>query len=336
MNAFKRAVNAFVEAVLVNRGLPTEPDTINIFQKSASLAQNLRIKICGEMNQNPGLGQVAELMEHVPISTKLRDRLGMVVYPGSAGATITRGCAGLNWLGGELMGEGRFATAVEVAAFMGINGSSGPYCVATRYYTNYQLCGVLAEAVHSKVADFAATVARHYLGTSFLTVGSMYSGTFDELGSGCLRMFPGLRRSFISESDPTKLRVLWESFGPDRCYSDVADIDGHYPADILVASPPCLVFSKANRVSTAEAQKATALKQTESIRRVILLVSPRVVIMEQTEGLLTHCGIAYGVYLGMWEGLGYRVYHSVVDAHATCGASHHRSRLIWVALRERA
>ena len=59
MNAFKRAVNAFGEAVLVNCDLPTEPDTIKIFQKSASLAQNLRIKICGEMNQNPGLGQRA-------------------------------------------------------------------------------------------------------------------------------------------------------------------------------------------------------------------------------------------------------------------------------------
>ena len=57
VNAFKRAVNAFGEAVLVNCDLPTEPDTIKIFQKSASLAQNLRIKICGEMNQNPGLGQ---------------------------------------------------------------------------------------------------------------------------------------------------------------------------------------------------------------------------------------------------------------------------------------
>ena len=53
----KRAVNAFGEAVLVNRDLPTEPDTIKISQKSACSAQNLRIKICGEMNQNPGKGQ---------------------------------------------------------------------------------------------------------------------------------------------------------------------------------------------------------------------------------------------------------------------------------------
>ena len=279
---------------------------------------------------------VDELMLHAPIPSKLRDQLGMVVYPGQSGATITRGCAGLNWLGGELMGEGRFATACEVAAFMGICASSGPYCVAKRYYTDYQLCGLLAEAVHSKVGDYAATVTRLQLNSTPLTVGSMYSGTFDVLGSSCQRAFPGLRRSFVSESDPTKLRVLWESFGPDRCYADVADIDGRHPAHLLVASPPCLVFSKANRSSTAEGQVATAQRQVAHIRRAIRLLSPLAVIIEQTEGLMTHCPLAYGVYLALWEGLGYRVYRSVVDARDACGASHHRARLIWVAFRERA
>lgn len=64
------------------------------------------------------------------------------------------------------------------------------------------------------------------------------------------------------------------------------------------------------------------------------LLAPSAVVIEQTEGLRSHCGPAYAIYLSMWEGLGYRVYHSLVDAHTTCGASHHRSRLIWVALRE--
>ena len=278
---------------------------------------------------------IDELMLHAPIPSKLRDQLGMVVYPGQSGATITRGCAGLNWLGGELMGEGRFATACEVAAFMGICASSGPYRIAERYYTNYQLCGLLAEAVHSKVGDYAATVARQQLDVAPRTVGSLYSGTFDVLGSSCQRVFPGLRRSFVSESDPTKLRVLWESFGPDRCYTDVADIDGRYPADLLVASPPCLVFSKANRSSTAEGQVATARQQVACIRRAVRLLAPRAVIIEQTSGLMTHCPLAYDVYLGMWEGLGYRAYRSVVDARDSCGASHHPARLIWVALRER-
>ena len=42
-----------------------------------------------------------ELMEHVPIPSRLRDELDMVVFPGDPGATVTRSCAGLNWLGGE-------------------------------------------------------------------------------------------------------------------------------------------------------------------------------------------------------------------------------------------
>jgi site-specific DNA-cytosine methylase len=67
---------------------------------------------------------------------------------------------------------------------------------------------------------------------------------------------------------------------------------------------------------------------------VVGLLAPRAIIIEQTEGLQTHCALAYAEYLTLWDGLGYRVYHSLVDAHDTCGASHHRSRLIWVAVRE--
>ena len=103
----------------------------------------------------------------LPIPSKLRDQLVMVVYPGQAGATctVTHGCAGLNnWLGGKLMGEGRFATWREIAGFMGISSRFGPYCISLRYYSDYQVCSLLAEAVHSKVADFAATVVSQYLG----------------------------------------------------------------------------------------------------------------------------------------------------------------------------
>ena len=275
-----------------------------------------------------------DVLMTMPIPVKLRDQLGMVVYPGQAGATVTRGCAGLNWLGGECMGEGRFATSREIAGFMGISSRLGPYRVALRHYSDYQVCSLLAEAVHSKVSDFAATVASYFLSPAPATVGSLYSGAFDELGTGCQRIFPGLKRSFVAESDSTKLRVLWESFAPDRCYSDVCEVDGCYPADILVASPPCLVFSKANRTSTVESQVDTARGQVAALRRAVRLLAPRAVILEQTSGLRSHCVLAYEEYLSMWDGLGYRVFHSPVDAHDNCGASHHRSRLIWVALLE--
>ena len=82
----------------------------------------------------------------------------------------------------------------------------------------------------------------------------------------------------------------------------------------------------------------TARGQVAVLRRVVRLLTTRAVIREQTAGLRSHCVLAYEEYLSMWDGLGYRfvnrVFHSPVDAHDTCGASHHRSRLIWVALRE--
>ena len=42
-----------------------------------------------------------DVLMSLPIPSLLRDQLGMVVYPGQAGATVTQGCTGLNWLGGE-------------------------------------------------------------------------------------------------------------------------------------------------------------------------------------------------------------------------------------------
>ena len=52
--------------------------------------------------------------------------------------------------------------------------AQGLALTALRYYSDYQVCGLLAEAVHSKVADFAATVASHFLIGLPLTVGSLY------------------------------------------------------------------------------------------------------------------------------------------------------------------
>ena len=112
----------------------------------------------------------------------------MVVYSGQAGATVTRGCAGLNWLGGELMGKGRFAISREIAGFIGISSRLRPYCVAFSDTT----VTIKSEAVHSKVSDFAATVVSHFLSGPVSTVGSLYSGAFDELGTGCQGVFsPG-------------------------------------------------------------------------------------------------------------------------------------------------
>ena len=62
---------------------------------------------------------LSERISYCAISLKLRDALGMVVYPNQPGRTLTRSCAAYNWIGGEKAGEGRFATSSEIAVFMG-------------------------------------------------------------------------------------------------------------------------------------------------------------------------------------------------------------------------
>ena len=267
------------------------------------------------------------------ISVKLRDQLNMVVYPNKPGATLTRSCAAYNWVGGEEAGAGRFVTPREVAAFMGIDYRCGPCCVASSYLKEIQLCSMLAESVHSSVATYAATVGRKEFSGRIATVGSLYSGGFDELGSGALRVFNGARRSFMAENDSTKMKILAHSYGGTLVYPGVEYIGDGHVADCIVASPPCLIYSKANRSSTSEGQDRAAREQVGQMRRVLTALKPSVFIMEQTSGLRTHCPLSYNVFTHLWDGLPYRVYHSLVDAHRDCGGSHYRERLIWVAVK---
>ena len=58
----------------------------------------------------------------------------------------------------------------------------------------------------------------------------------------------------------------------------------------------------------------------------------KVFIIEQTDGLRTHCPSAYALYHSIFDGTPYCLYHSTVDA-AACGGTHSRERLIWVAVR---
>ena len=278
---------------------------------------------------------LAERVFYCAIPLKLRDRLGMVVYPHQPGRTLTKSCAAYNWVGGERAGSGRFATSSEVAAFMGHDARMGSYRMAKRYYGELQLCGLLAESVHSRVADRAARVGIDLLGANPMRVGSLYSGAFDELGAGLMRACHACR-AFVAESDGEKQKVLHDSFAPEYLFPSVEEVDERAgEIDALVASPPCLVYSKANRVSTAEDKDAAAATQVGQLRRIIQLYRPRLVIIEQTAGLKTHCGAAYEAYKNLWVGLGYTVRESVVCAHTDCEGSHSRSRLIWVAVRER-
>ena len=275
---------------------------------------------------------LSERIFYCAIPLKLRDSLGMVVYPQQPGRTLTKSCAAYNWIGGERAGSGRFATSSEIAIFMGHDARGGPSAIARRYYSEMQLCGLLAESVHSRVADLAAKVGIDLLGSFPSRVGSLYSGAFDELGAGLMRACKACR-AFVAESDENKQGVLDSSFAPEHIFNSVEEVDGRAGVvDAIVASPPCLVYSKANRVSTSADKCDAARSQAGQLRRVIQLYTPRLVILEQTAGLKTHCGSAYEVYQSLWDGLGYTVYESFVCAHYDCAGSHIRSRLIWVAV----
>ena len=121
------------------------------------------------------------------------------------------------------------------------------------------------------------------------------------------------RLSFVAESIEVKAAIL-HSCSPSHCFSRVEDVDASHPADILVASPPCLLYSKANRHSTYADQMAEATRVIGELRRILGLLRPRLLILEQTSSLVTHCPAAYQLYLGMCQDLPFIVLSYVVDA----------------------
>lgn len=95
------------------------------------------------------------------------------------------------------------------------------------------------------------------------------------------------------------------SRSPSHCFFHVESVDASHPADILVASPPCLLYSKANRRSTHGAKMTEATRVVGELRRILHLLRPRLCILEQTSSLVTHCPAAYRLYLGMCQDLPY-------------------------------
>ena len=260
-----------------------------------------------------------------------RDDLGLVHYPGEPGLTLTSDHCCYLWLGGSAAGAGRFVAPSELASFMGMDTRGGAYRAAARTFKARTLSRHLCESVHRSMALGAAQVGASLLSCNSLpTVGSLYSGAFDILGEVCQAVF-GARLSFVAETDILKRTALQGARSPGHSYCQVEDVDGRFPADILVASPPCLLYSKANRFSTHASKMEEAVRVTGELVRIITLLRPRLFILEQTYSLKTHCPEAYKLYLGMWEPLPYYVASFHVDAHLDCGGTHYRDRLIIVA-----
>ena len=99
--------------------------------------------------------------------------------------------------------------------------------MALRHYSDHQVCGLLAEAVHSKVSNFAATVASYFLSCAPATVGSLYSGAFDELGD-CYRAMEMLTPTATGSKPQATARLTFiTSLG--RCVDTELSLLGEKP-----------------------------------------------------------------------------------------------------------
>ena len=176
-----------------------------------------------------------------------RDALGLVVHTGGAGVTLTSSGSAYNWIGGEHIQSGRFVLPHETAQFMGISTRGGCFSAAMRLVkSEVRVHALLAESLQSRMADRMVAIGREVCLVPCASVGSLYSGAFDELAEACVRSYGTLRREFVSETDELKRHILIEGAVPVRAFKDVMLMCGL--VDILVVTPPCLMFSTANRV----------------------------------------------------------------------------------------
>ena len=187
------------------------------------------------------------------LSTRLcvrdRDSLGLVWYPGEVCCTLTSSSAHERWVGGPAAGRGRFVTPSESAAFQGLDTHSGSFCSAQYHLTEIQLHHAIGASLHSRMADYLATAARSLLrrDVDALSLGSLYSGAFDELGAAVKRVFGPVSTHFTAEKDASFNSVLRESHNPRYLLDDAVHAPSMTHVDILVASPPCVEVSRARR-----------------------------------------------------------------------------------------
>ena len=265
----------------------------------------------------------------------MRDALGMVHYPGEGCRTLTSNNAPYWWVGGPGPVGGRFVSPSELGLFMGLDVKMGSFPAAVAYlrwkdWTDNYLYRWIAESVHGRVADYIAEVGRGLFVGPCCSVGSLYSGAFDELSAACVRIFGPLHYVFAAESCAKKAEVLWRGRSPGVVYSSVGEAGEAPHVDVLVSSPSCLVFSTANRQAGDSVREAEG--QISEMRAVVESSRPCVFIVEQTVGLKTHHKDAYGAYQGFFDALPYRVCHGVVNAREGFEATHERVRLFWVCV----
>ena len=268
----------------------------------------------------------------------------MVWYPGEVCCTLTSASAHERWVGGPAAGLGRFVTPSESAAFQGLDTHGGAFCSAQYHLTEIQLHHAIGASLHSRMADYAVTAAKLLLhpDADVFTLGSLYSGAFDELGAAVKRVFGPVSTVFTAERQVKFCDVLREAYCPRHLLTEAGDATGMPTVDILVASPPCVEVSRARRPSNRLGDPGIDLgglaedaihEQARVLTSVILALLPRAVVIEQSDGLYTHHRDLFTFLIGELASLPYYVYHRILDAHSDFRASHHRSRLLVILIR---
>jgi DNA (cytosine-5)-methyltransferase 1 len=157
-----------------------------------------------------------------------------------------------------------------------------------------------------------------------VTVGSLFAG-IGGLDLGLERA--GMEVRWQVERDSWCQQVLAKHWPDVRRYGDIALVTGHElePVDVLCGGFPC------QPVSVAGQQKGTDDDRWlwPSFRRLVGVVRPRYVLVENVPGLFTvNRGHAFGEILADLAQLGYDCEWTVLSA-ADVGAPHLRKR-VWI------
>lgn len=157
------------------------------------------------------------------------------------------------------------------------------------------------------------------------TFGSLFSG-IGGIDLGLERA--GWRCAWQCESDPYARAVLAKHWPDVPCYPDVRELDGTEPAiDLLCGGFPCQDLSVAGKRAGIDGERSGLWRE---FARVIGLLRPRFVLVENVPGLLAH---GLGRVLGDLAACGYDAEWDCLRA-ADVGAPHLRERVFLVAYPE--
>ena len=294
-------------------------------------AESILTKYHRERGVSPD--ELNEAVLNTRVSDSLRASLSLCYATGETCHTMTSGNSNLYWACVPNR-RSEFLTPSEVAGFMGQSRRQEYLAARSLVAGDYRLTGMLAESVHGRMAWHCAQVVLSHHPT-VATVGSLYSGAFDALATGFIAAGHPLTRLFVAECDEIKMSVLRATYSPEHCFASAGDAAEACPAvDVIVASPPCVEVSRAHRyeceLDREEIPAEAVSKHLGCIIGAIRRARPKAFVIEQSYGLRTHHKEAYQRMCQEVNTLGYKIYHSEVDAAEAYLASHHRTRLLWV------